>query len=88
MYPSVVKFDHHHEQECKSTSAEGHNFKNFHTPCSICEFEFSSFETSSETEFSIFKTDITSSIKFYSDFLPSYNSRYSFSLRAPPAQKV
>ena len=85
MYPSVVKFDHHHDVEKLPHNLNGINFQKSHTNCSICEFQFSTFENSTETEYSIFTSNILLIVKpFVFNFIPKYNN-YNFSLRAPPS---
>lgn len=85
LYPSMVKFDHHHDHENLPVDLDGNNIQKSHTSCTVCEFQFSTFENNTETEYSIFTSNILLIEKpfvfrYYSNF-----NNYNFSLRAPPS---
>jgi hypothetical protein len=83
LYPSIVKFDHHHDHE--SLPENGNNLQNSHSSCSLCEFQFSTFDKNSEHEYSFLKSIVLLIEKpLYFGFFSKFDN-YNFSLRAPPS---
>jgi hypothetical protein len=89
LFPSIVKLEHQHEHNhfiCKAGNVK--HLHTFHHSCGICNFEFSlSIDDHVETpttkpEFSEQPVGIYSSRIFFD------NTKFSFSLRGPPANMI
>ena len=82
LFPSVAKFEHHHDHFTHSNDLQ---FTVNHShDCPICKFEFSSYLTQEKISIPEKKVTYCSQnniSKTLSIFLPHF---YSFALRAPP----
>lgn len=88
LWPSIVKFEHHHQHYSGCTENNEKNFHEFHEKCSICNFEFAVF-LSDIGNITLQKENPAD--RYCNDYisLNNYNlSQYSFLLRAPPCVQI
>jgi len=86
LWPSIVKFEHHHPHfEFKNTSEK--QIHEFHEICNICNFEFAVFLTG--VKIIVIHKVIPTDCYFnnYNSYYSYSLSQYSFLLRAPPGVK-
>jgi hypothetical protein len=87
LLPSIVKFEHHHDQVLLKVNNENH-IPVFRDKCPICNFEFSVFLSSAEN------IDLPKEIpldNYCNNYYSRYNSnlsQFSFLLRAPPDSQI
>lgn len=85
LYPSLVKFDHHHDDDKQSLPVNGISVQNSHSSCPVCEFQFSTFDNDNELIYSFAENRLFLKYKpLYFSYFNKFDN-YNFSLRAPPS---
>jgi hypothetical protein len=87
LYPTVVKFEHHHEHK-HHDRIKGVALKSYEGKCEICKFEFSVFTPdSNQVELPRLKpTDRY--VEFYTSPDKIASADFTFLLRAPPFRQI
>lgn len=87
LFPSIVRFEHHHEHFRCNAKTEKH-YHVSHEKCGICNFDFSVFST---VNIDIELQRPTPSDKYCNNYTSVYytaHTQFSYLLRAPPFKQV